>query len=95
MQQQIWNDCNNSVQQDASYCHKLHRLLEHCMQHIVIIHQQLKSAPAHSQQLEILQQRLYDLQQRRRFYQAQLMNLPGFSDLPQTCLTCPELSELP
>jgi hypothetical protein len=80
MQKQIFGDCNSSAHEEASYCHKLHRLLEHCMQQIVIVHQQLKTTCIHDQHAEVLQQRLQTLQERRRFYQTQLINLDSFSD---------------
>lgn len=80
MQQQKFGDGAGSLQGEVSYCHKLHRLLEHCMQQIVIVHQQLKLIPRHDQQAELLQQRLQALQQRRRFYQTQLLDVSDVSD---------------
>ena len=81
MPQQIFGDCHGTAQEDASYCHKLHKLLEHCMQQIVIIHQQLNAlSPTDQhfdQQRDQLHDRLNALQERRRFYQTQLINLPG------------------
>lgn len=81
MHKQIFGDCHGISQEDASYCHKLHKLLEHCMQQIVIIHQQLNALSAQDQQSEQqrkqLHERLTALQERRRFYQSQLINLPN------------------
>lgn len=81
MPQQIFGDCHGTSQEDVSYCHKLHKLLEHCMQQIVIIHQQLNALSSTDPQFEPhrerLHQRLNALQERRRFYQTQLINLPS------------------
>ncbi|RYY78158.1 MAG: hypothetical protein EOO69_11905 [Moraxellaceae bacterium] len=81
MPQQIFGDCHGTAQADASYCHKLHKLLEHCMQQIVIIHQQLNALSPTDQHFDQESDQLHDrlnaLQERRRFYQTQLINLPG------------------